>query len=330
MRKLWLIIMTSLLTILTWIVADYSLSDTATIQVQLTPVSGGGNDMRILPVGETEEPFKIQVTGRKTVIAQLKSRDSIAIRVPVSRRASGIYTLRLIDELQGHPGELDDVIVQSVSPPTLDILVDRNKTVMMPIQVQPGSLEYEGPVIAEPTEVAVTISELAYNELPPTDRRVLLYPDEHLRTAPRGKLLTTSVHLTEMVGDYSVSLEPDIVTLRFKLIEELQEETISAVPIKIEASLDMFNGYRVEVRDAGAVLTRPVTVKGPTQAIEQLRAGQTRIWGVISLTADDKANPGRYRYLTPRFNLPEGVRLVEQPEPIEFRLVPATADQPTP
>jgi hypothetical protein len=189
------------------------------------------------------------------------------------------------------------------------------------VVVLPGTLEYEVTPVVEPGEVRVTISERAYNELDPGARRIELDPDEHLRTAERGRLLSVPVPLTPLVSGVNVELNPDYVTLRAMLKERLQEASISAVPIKIEASLDIFNDYNVEVKDAGAILTRPVTIRGPAEMIERIKAGDIRLRGVVSLTAADKADPGRFRYQTPRFILPEGVALVTDPEPIEFRLL---------
>ena len=323
MRHLWLLVMTSLLTILIWVVADYSLSDTATLKVYLNPVPSGSADMLVTAMRTSEGPYEILVTGKQTIISRLKSRDSLSLNIPVSLRESGVYKLTLVDELRSIQNEMSEVIVQSVNPPTMTIQVDHNIEVAMPILVQPGSLNYEGPIMIEPTEVMVTISELAYESLSPDKRKVLLYPDEYLRTAPRGKHITDSVPLTKMVGNVGVQLDPDSVTLRFKLAEELREESLKSIPIKIEASLDLFNGYNVEVKGLGkgAPFTQPITIKGPSHIVGQLLAERTKIWGVITLSAEDKANPGQYRYLKPRFNLPEGVKLVGDTKPVEIRLV---------
>jgi hypothetical protein len=63
-----------------------------------------------------------------------------------------------------------------------------------------------------------------------------------------------------------------------------------------------------------------VTIRGRPEVIARIRAGETRIWGVIALTAEHKINPGQVRDLIPRFNLPAGVELVSEPEAIKLRL----------
>jgi hypothetical protein len=328
MQRIKLIGLSSLLSVLIWAVADHSLTDNATLRVRLILTSGGGSDMHVSPLTDIREPFEVQVAGKKAIVSQLKAREPLTIRLPVSSRASGRYKLRLIDEFRGAETELSGVVIRSISPPDLDILVDRDKHVTLPVVVLPGTLDYEVPPSADPAQVQVTISELDYAQLDPADRRVVLDPDEHLRTAQRGKLLHAPVPLTPVVGGFSVQLDPDFVTLRYKLKEELQQATISAVPIKFEASLDIFNEFNVEVRDAGAILTRPVTIKGPADLVNRIESGEVKLRGLISLTAMDKADPGRWRYVVPRFDLPEGVELVGEPDRVEYRLVVRPGAEP--
>ncbi len=325
MDQIRLIAVTALLSILIWIVADNFLTDTAALQVSIRPYAPTGTDMTVEPLDAANEPFEVLVSGKKAVIALLKSRQPISVRVPVSNRPSGDHDLELLTALKASPEELADVFIQEVRPSTMRIRVDRDREEIMPVQIQPGALEFDGPIVVDPAEVKVTISELDYAQLDPADRRVILEPDPHLRNSPAGVLMSKAIPLRAVVGGYSVELDPNYVTVRFKLSEQLEEETLSAVPIKIEASLDIFNDFRVEVREPGAILTQPITIRGAAEIIERIRADEIRIRGVITLTASDKADPGQYRYLTPRFNLPEGVSLVSETEPIEFRLVPLPA-----
>lgn len=317
--------MTTLLSAMIWLLADYSLTDTAAVQVRIELPAPGPGRMRLTRVDPTLTIVEAQVSGKKAIISQLRAREPISVRLRISDRAAGRYHLNLLDEIKSQESELSNVFVQAINPETMEVNVDRDITRSMPIQIQSaGTLEYETPPRTEVSEVQVTMSELAYRELEakdPTALRVLLDPDEYLRTAPRGVLMTDIVPLKSVVGGYQVQLDPDSVILRFKLQERLKEMTLSAVPIKIEASLDLFNNYEVEVRGAGPVLTQPITIKGPPEVIERVESGDIRIHGAIALTAADKADPGTYRYRTPRFILPEDVELVGEPADVELRLV---------
>ncbi len=328
MQQAKLVVLSAVIALLVWLVADHSLTDTATLRARVKLVSAGGSDMRVTALSPQTDPFEIQVSGRKAIVARLKAREPLTIRVPVSSRESGRYKLRLLDEIRGTEGELSEVLIRSISPPEVDILVDRKITVTMPVVVLSGSLNYERQPVIEPSEVKVTISELEYNALDESARCVLVDPDEYLRTAPRGRLLSEPVPLHPVVGGVSVELDPDFGTLRAMLKEELQEATISAVPVRFEASLDIFNDYNVEVKDAAATLTRPVTIKGPAEVIERIQAGEIKLRGIVTLKAADKAEAGQFRYQTPAFNLPEEVAIIGEVDPVEYRLVEKAGTSP--
>ena len=50
------------------------------------------------------------------------------------------------------------------------------------------------------------------------------------------------------------------------------------------------------------------------------------ILGVISLSAEYLSNPTNFRYSKPRFNLPGDVKVINDPAPLEIRLVPRSDD----
>ncbi|MCB9850859.1 MAG: hypothetical protein H6817_09165 [Phycisphaerales bacterium] len=337
MQQLRLVSLSAVLALLIWVVADYSLTDTAKLQLRLEP-NAASHDMRVIVDDLTLLNCEAVVTGKRAVVNALRVKQPILATISVGVRSSGNTQLDLVESLRHTSGDLAQVIVQEVDPPTLPVRVDRDKTVMMPLEVRPGSLEYEGPIVVKTTdtrvpisEVTVTISELEYEQLAPEDRRVVLNLDNLLGTSQRGVPSEDIVPLPNIVGGYTVHLNPDAVLIEYQLAEQLQEMTISAVPIKIEASPDIFNSYRVEVRDAGTILTQPVTIRARAEVLDRVRNDDDyRITGVIELTAADKDTSGQYREFTPRFNLPPGVKLASAPEPIEFRLVPVETEPATP
>jgi len=329
MEQVRLIGLTAALSFLIWIVADYSLSDTVQLQLQIEPYASA-REIHVDVPDDAQRVFEAVVTGKRAVIATLKSRQPLLVRVPVTNRSSGEHELNIKEALATAEGELAEIIVQDVNPRELPILVDRDMTVSLPVFVRPGTLDYDGPIVVDPTEVNVTVSELEYAQIPAADRRVVLDPDEYLRTARRGELQSQSVPLKSVVGGYGVQLDPDFVTVKFKLAEQLNEMTISAVPIIAQASLDIFNRFRVDVRESGAIVTRSIKIRGRNDVLERIRTNAVRVSGVINLTSADKADLDKYRYQKPQFNLPEGVELISDPEPIEFRLVPLDKDTTVP
>ncbi len=328
MQQLRLIGMSSFISLLIWIVADVSMSEKETIKVWISVKAAGADDMHVEKTESNQSTFEVDFTGPKSAIAKLRQSAPLRVEIPITPRASGVYTLKLDSELSSDPNRFPDVIIQEVKPPTMEYRVIRDKTMTMPIEVVHSELEYDTEPIVEPSEVSVTLSEIDLEAIDPESRRIFLDADEHLRTAERGKLLEKVVPLRPVVEGFSVHLDPEYVTLRAQIKEQFRVETLPAVPIRIEASMDIFNAFDVEVRDAGAILTQTINIKAPAEIIERIRAGESKVHGVISLGADDKTNPDEFRFVTPRFSLPTGVTLVGEPELIEFRLVSRKNDKP--
>lgn len=322
MQQIRLLSSTAILSIMIWLVADYSLTETATIRVRIHPQAADESAMRVALAEDEPSVVEVKIAGKRTQVEELRSRAPLGIPLSISTRAAKTYRIRLDEEFR-KAAILREVDVQQVMPETIDVEVDRDTTVTMPISVKTtGGLVYEIEPEAEPTEVAVTISERALSQIPKDDRKVIIEPDNYLTGAAHGVLGTEVVPLTPVVASISVLLNPDFVKLRFKIKDLAEEAVISAVPIKIEASPDIFNGYKIEFKDAGPVLTQPLTIKGPPDMIERVRRGELRIFGVVSLTAANKAAVGSLQYLTPEFKLPKGLVRVGDVESLEFKLVP--------
>jgi hypothetical protein len=320
--------MSSFISLLIWVVADVSMSETETIKVRISVKAVGIDDMHVEKISSNDTAFDVAFTGAKSAIANLRQSAPLRVEIPITPRASGVYTLKLDSELSADASRFPDVIVQEVTPPTMEIQVIRDKTVTMPIEVTHESLKYLAEPIVDPSEAAVKLSEIDLQNIPVESRRIYLDADEHLRTAERGKMLEKVVPLRPVVGGFNVQLDPEYVTLRAHLEDQLRDETLPAVPIRIEASMDIFNAFDVEVRDAGAILTQTITIRAPAEIIERIHANKIKVHGVISILAEDKTNPDEFRFVTPRFSLPPGVTLVGDPELIEFRLVSRKSDKP--
>ncbi|NOX59373.1 MAG: hypothetical protein GXP29_11025 [Planctomycetes bacterium] len=325
MRQLRLIGMSSLISVLIWIVADSSMSESETIDVWITPISAGSEAMHVDTVEANDEPFAVVFTGNRTTINDLRRSEPLQVRIPITERDSGVYTLKLDSELAADTNRFANLIIQDVSPPTMKIQVIQDQTITMPIEVIHGSLKYTAVPIVEPSEVSVTLSETDLAKITAENRRIFLDADEHLRTAERDKMLEKVVPLRPVVEGYNVQLDPEYVTLRAQLAAQLREETLAAVPIRIESSMEIFNAFDVEVRNAGAILTQTIAISAPIETIERIGAGEIKVYGVISISAEDKANTEKFFFVTPRFSLPPGATLVGDTEPIELRLTPRAA-----
>jgi hypothetical protein len=74
-----------------------------------------------------------------------------------------------------------------------------------------------------------------------------------------------------------------------------------------------------------SLMTQTITVTGPTDEVTRLERGTTRAYGIIHLKEEDLERLDELRLMTPEYRLPSGVSLVENPAPIEFKLIDTTA-----
>jgi hypothetical protein len=275
-----------------------------------------------IPPGPVANQFTVVLSGPKRVVDQMRTEEPLTVKVPIPDvRPNGARTIDVKKELSAYPEQFRGLVIESVSPPEIQILIDHLTTVTMPVHVDRGDLEYEVPPAVEPPEVQVTISELAFEALEEDQRRVVLNVGELLRDQPRGQPLSIEgAPLPRRVGSADVRLTPDNVIVFGRLRAQSKIATIPAVPILVAASPDTFNRFRVQTRDGTMLITRAITVRGPVAAVDRLVANGTR--GLVVLTGDLVAQPGRVIELEPVFDLPREVRLEGPVEPVPFELVP--------
>jgi hypothetical protein len=323
-----LLSMTVGLTLLIWVSADQLLQESQELAIRIKLVPAGTSSMSVAPVTVRSEPFRIKVVGRKTLVDRYASGEAINVTLPVSERPTGVHRLELQEELRAVP-KFHGLTIEEVQPPQLEILVDHEITVPLPVRVDPGRLAFVSPPAVNPSQVAVTISEATLLGLdgqrpgiPPDARYVTVYAERILADFPEGELFSQEVPLDPRVAGVEVRVEPGKVRLEAKLQKRWRQVTIPAVPIRFEASPAIFNRYFIDRRDNLTLLTQSITVRGPAEVIAQIESGAIRIHGVISLTWPDADSVGSFRHVTPTLQLPPGVECVEGPASVEFRLLP--------
>ncbi len=330
MAQIKLIAMTVGLTALIWVFADQLLRESDELLVHVRFTSAGPPGMSVRTPDDRTASFRVRVSGPRRIIAKKAAGGSLGVDLPVTERKTGRYTLNMFEELRKLQGPFDDMSIESVIPEMLDILVDNMVTVEMEVRLrETESFDFEIDPTVEPTQVRVTISELALRGLPPDipgippdQRYVALNINRHLAKFPVGTLFSRDVMLEHRVAGANVRIEPPEVRLVAQLAQRRKETTIPAVPINFQGSATVLNRYFIEQRDPFTLLTQPITVRGPAEAIDRIASGQTKVFGIITLTTPPADQVGKFQDAVPRFSLPSGVELVGSPDPVEFRLVP--------
>lgn len=324
MAQVKLIAMSAVVTVLIWLSADQLLTETTTVQVTIQPVAVAGESYTVHPLGDRSQKFHVGLSGPQKMFARLKEAGPLTIELPIETRTTGLLNIKVLDALRKDRDWFPGLTVDSVVPEFLDVIVDRDITVPLPVWVDKGTLDYDVDPSVEPDSVQVTLSQRRFHDIPTEKRRLVLRAENLLRNKKKGELLSFPVPLEAKVDGIDVKVAPARVNLRATVREQRVTNTIAAVPIRFTGSADLWNEFRISLKDRGTLLTQPITVKGPAEIVARLVAGSIKVTGLIALNRDDTLNPERYRAKKPVFvGLPAGVELAnpEGIESIEFRLV---------
>lgn len=328
MEQIKLMLGTVVLTLLIWTTADQLLSDTHEIEVTIVPVTSGEHPAIVQtdPPGQTR--FKLTVTGPRRRVEQLRDQARTGqlrpLSIPVPDHISGTVNVDVRRALEGQSGQLLGLRVDKVDPPQVRVLVDRLTTVVMPVQVERGVMEFDVPPRADPAEVRVTLPESALANLAQVQLR-LAVADLFLNQ-PAGESLTIpGVPLPQKLGEVDIQTDPPTVTIRATLREQIKIGTIPAVPIAVQASPENFNRFEVRTRDGRTLISRAITVQGPPAVVDSLVAGRTPVTGRVVLTGDLVAQGGQFIELQPVFDLPPDVHLAAPVQPVELSLIPRSS-----
>jgi len=322
-QQLKLLAVTALVTLLIWTTADQLLSDAVETRVSVRAAPGADSSMIV----ETDPPgvttFLVRLVGPRRIVEQVRRDGLPQVTLRVPELANGSYPIDVRQKLSDYPEQFHGLRIDAVTPASLKVVIDHLVTVTVPVSVEPGDLQYEVPPTAEPDEVEATLSQRALEQIPPSDRRVLVNAPEVLQDKPSGVAqVIPGVPVVPRVAGVSARVVPNTVTLYATVREQSKTATIAAVPIHVATSFDVFSRFRIVTRDGSTLVTRAITVRGPPDVVDRLVSGGTRVTGLLSVSGDLAAVPAEYHELTPVFDLPPEVKLVAPVEPVEFRLVP--------
>ncbi len=312
------------LTILIWIYAEREqIQKEPDVTVEIDARSDDPNRMATL-IKPADKNITVTLEGSRSRLDRVRellspqnAASGMLIHVPRTAPVGQESPLQTREQISDNPiFKANGVTVVSCSPEYLVVLVDRIDELEIPIKApsdlpglqeatfKPGTVKLRGPHLLleklknEPGG-PVAIAELK-------GRPELLQPGTHnlpavsispSSTDPALTLSMTSVQATVVTGEPSVTY------------------TLHNLPVLLQAPGTILDQYHISY---GTILPE-VTVKGPPDAIEQIKSGAFKPIAVLQVTAEDIANPQPRKVSIQ--NLPEGVR--EDPNtltPVRFTI----------
>lgn len=220
--------------------------------------------------------------------------------------------------------------VVKTDPESTPISVQRLEEVTLPVRAVYGEVDLKSAPIVEPAQVTIMVPASRVSAVRDLPLQVVIdSPMVASMTPNTPQTLETSFvmsdELVAALGDYvlAVALPKARVSLTLRSQEEIYEHP--SIPIRVVAPWTLFNEYMVDLIDQVAL--EGVVLRGPRQAIEQIRSGERKVWVDIELTSKDFETP--LTSASANLAAPLGV-FSEKPMPnVEIRITRRQA-RPTP
>ncbi len=318
--------------------------DPQRIAMALVSGSLGGETQLRAEFGPT--PITVTVRGPRAGVVEafrpLRERSN-GLNLEIDGDPADRTTIDLRQRLNELPEFVEaGVTVVEVSPPTLEVRVDRLISVQVPVVAGYGPLaetEVVGVPVFEPALVTIrgpSRALVALEQAAGSDGlRVVATFDAASAVGEQKQSLRVQLPpelperlladgLTEV---RNLNIEPDLVTARFiRRDREFTELELAVVPLTIDKPVAMEGPFIVKLQDADFNRLVNVKIRGPKDLIDQLASanGASGIKARLKITADDRRSLDQPVTRQVIFELPPDVELVEEAPTVTFVLEQAS------
>jgi len=332
MEQLKLLSMTGVVTVLIWAAADSLVHDTITVGVEFHVVPAiGSHNMVVNPVDKLQ-PFYVQLAGPRRMVEQAQAASPLSVRLQVPDQPTGEAYIPLKNAMDEQWREFSELTVVSVNPPRFPVYVDHSLTRELQLELKEDlGLQYDVKPQLDRSIVSVEMLQSHFNEYEALGKplRIAVDPEQLLEDQPPGQAV--EVPLTLVPSDWGFPEEatftPSAITVSATVKADRVTREIGTVPILLAVSFANFGrSLRAVPPDGGILVTRTITVTGPAHQVERMSMGERPI-GIIRLKEEHLEMAGTQLTFVPEFQLPPGVELAKDPEPVVLTLV-AGRDSP--
>jgi hypothetical protein len=326
MEQAKLLSLTGVLTLVIWITADSLVNETVSVPVRfelLPPASAPG---MIVEPGPQAGTHQLMIAAPRKLADQIQAAAPLTIRLNIQEQPAGPATITVKELLRDQWREFPKASIIDVQPSTTDAMIDRMVSTEVNLTFQRPTLNYESAPQINPPTVKVTLRQGQLNKIALNGRLAQIdlstAAEQLLRDQPTGNRVSVLLALDAHPYGRGASIEPSTVEVTAALTIQRTTAKVDTVPILVGTSFASFNKeFKAVVRDGSELVTRSIMVTGPTDAVARLVRGDTRAYGVIQLKEQHFADLDVFKPFSPDFRLPDGIKLAEEPQPIEMKLV---------
>lgn len=341
MEQVKLLSMTAVLTVLIWVSADSLVNETVSVSFLLKPVPTSGASGMLIESSRPGQVYEVQISGPRRIVEDVQARTApLRARFRVTDRPTGpaeisLDRATLKREMAEQWKEFHKLTVVSVEPQTLPVMVDHWIAKEVDVVLKTLTLAYDVKPQLSRSTTTVRMRESRLQDWPagqPLQINVAENVERLLKETPLGERVTIHVTLDSRHFGPDAELSPGTVDVVATVKAQQATERVATVPILLAVSFaNLEKAYRPVARDGSplSLVTQTIVVTGPPEEVTKLLRGDTRAYGMIQLKEDDLARLDTLKLMTPEYHLPPGIRLAEDPPPIEFRLAKVSVTDDT-
>ncbi len=305
----------TLITLLIWLYAEAQnvRQESAELLVRLPDVIGQAT---VVDPTDRREPIRVAVELRGNSARLSELRATLAglgvIELPLEaahlpQNDAGIGPIDLRPLLQrasltprgGSGPRLADlgVSLDSVEPVSINVRIDQLVEKNVDVVFRPEGVQIDSASLKiDPPQVVLVLPQSLveqYSSAQDVFKLEATVPQVDLPKLPPGVKQTVNAQLAipQVLQSEYTQLKTNTVDVTFTIASQTESHVLGVVPVWLLAPPSELQRYQVTLAEDSRVLN-DVTVTGPRQLVDQLRAGDTklRVVGRIELTADDLDN----------------------------------------
>ena len=283
------------ITALVWLMAEgESLRiDKPRTEILFRTKPDSGRIIRIEPNQEFTGTVTLTVEGPTASVDALAARVRSGIDLEPGMEGvpgdPGLHTINLADALRSHHLFRDgNVAISSVDPPSATVWVDNLVMREARVRVEtPEGTQLDGQPEPTPAVVMVRLPESVARTAGDFAATVKLAPDV-LATLAEGRraTVTAPVTLPQPVQQEAVRVTPGQVRVTLTLRSRVETASVAGVPVYLRLAPAEAGAWDIELAPEHRTLA-DVTVSGPADVVEQIRAQKLKLIGYVALSAED-------------------------------------------
>ena len=338
MQQVRLLALTIAMTGMIWIAADQRVTRLVEIDVAFKIKPAPGTTLALAVDGPPVDSLRITFKGPNRMLSRLKMmQESLSIELPISERSSGPQTLNLLDELLAQADQLagipEGVAIVATTPGTMTIVVDHYVEKQVRLRVDSGNYDFDGGPEFNPSVVLARVPERQFEALPPDKQTITISIGRLIPVqAQEGQLIQKEVLVPHMLdGGVSVlRLDPERVTFSATLLQHTKRVRLPTIPVNLTLSnIDLWDHYQLRFAEDPdkRILTIAIWIRGPEDVVDEMVQDSSMydIFGYVRITSEDLPDSETAVQLSKQVsieNLPDGVVLDEDPDPVDIELIP--------